>query len=99
MQTLHSRIARVRCPDIEREADLLRRGFGAVDDRAERGVLRTILAVPAEMLARDADALVLAVERVEVLKVRDEDRADFLDARRRGLDAGREELRDLAEDP
>ena len=45
--------------------ELLRGRLGAIHDVAERGFLRPILRVPPEVLARDAHARLLAVERVQ----------------------------------
>src|SRR5690349_11800805 len=51
------------------EAQLLGGALGAVDHVPEGSVLRPILGVPAQMLARDAHAGVLAIEGVQVFQM------------------------------
>ena len=47
--------------------------IGAVDDAAEGRVLGAIPGVPAEMLARDAHASQLAMKRIKIFEMADED--------------------------
>src|SRR5690606_3441996 len=84
---------------VTREALLRDRVLGAVDDAAERGVLGPILRVPPKVLARDAHALRFAVERIEIVEVGQQDVAHLTRRRRGERVAGREVVRDLAEDP
>src|SRR5579863_4762684 len=58
------------------QAQLFARALGAVDHGAEREILFAILRVPAQMLARDAHALRLAVKRIQIFQMLDEDGAD-----------------------
>src|SRR5690606_33325118 len=75
------------------------RRLRAVDDRAKCGVLGAVLRVPAEVLACDAHAALLAVERVQRTHVAEQYLAHFCERRLRQLVAGREEMSDLAKDP
>ena len=84
---------------VARQTQLLACRLGAIDDSAKGRVFRPILGVPAQMLARDAHTLLLAVERVQRLEMAAQDRADFVRIRRRQQLAGRQVMRDLAEDP
>ena len=70
-----------------------------VDLAAQRRAAGEPRGVPAEVLARGAHARLLAVERVVVVEMLEDQRARLGDRRRRQVLAGREEVRDLAEDP
>ena len=50
---------------VARQAQLLLRRLGTIDDGAKRRVLRPVLRVPREVLARDAHARTLAVKLVQ----------------------------------
>ena len=67
--------------------------------RAEADAARQLLHVPADVLARAAHAGVLAVQEVVILQVVQQQAPHVGDKRRRELPAGREEVRNLAEDP
>ena len=49
---------------VARQAELLFRRLGSIDDGAKRRVLGPVLRIPRQMLARDADARDLAIERM-----------------------------------
>ena len=82
---------RVPAEILAGKAQLLGRGFGLVGDAAKSRVLFAILRVPAEVFARDAHALALAVEGVEIFQVLQQDGANFL-RRRRGQSLDTEAL-------
>src|SRR5437762_2786944 len=75
------------------------RRLRGVDLPAERITSREILGVPAKMLARNAGARHLAIERVMIGKMRDNRGMRLGDRWRRKANAMVEEMRDLAEDP
>src|SRR6185312_15260051 len=62
---------------IAGQAPLLAGRLGTIDHLPERGILRPVLRVPAQVLARDAHAGLLAVECVELFEMAEQDRADF----------------------
>lgn len=73
--------------------------LGTVHHVAERGILRPILRIPAQMLARDAHAGLLAIERMQMVEVAEKDACDV---QWRGFGeqlAGSQVVRDLAENP
>src|SRR6185312_2969698 len=81
------------------QPQLLVRAFRAVDHGTKRRVFGTIPGIPAQVLARDAHALMLAVECVQILQMPEQDVAYLGHARFRQEFAGREVMRDFAEDP
>jgi hypothetical protein len=66
---------------------------------AERTSIDELAGVPDDVFARRANADFGAVETIVIVKVRQQQLAHLLDAGRQQLLAGRQEMRNLAEDP
>ena len=81
------------------QAQLCVGGLGAVDHRAERGVLGAIPGVPAQMLAGDAHTGRFAVEIVQVAQVAEQDVANLRGPGLGQAFAGAQVMGDFAEDP
>ena len=79
--------------------DLGRGAFQSVDFATKRLAAHEIMRVPAEMLARDARAGELAIERVVVGKMIENDLPCLIDSWRQGVLAVVEKVADLAENP